>query len=83
MEPGRNDGKPVGSRPTQASANSSRTRIYTLWGALVVYFLIMLNALRYASVVPYQAFIAGAIVNMAIIVSLVMALQRAYKNRGR
>ena len=58
-------------------------RIRVLWVALAAYFLIMLNAFRYVHSVPYQALIVGAVLNMAIIVSLVLALQRAYKSLKR
>jgi len=67
--------------PAASSKDAVVRRRRVLWVGLVVYFLIMLNAFRYVYVVPYQAVIAGSIVNMAIIVCLVQALKRAYQNQ--
>ena len=79
-----NEKKDVNAVPTASSSRDGvvrRRRV--LWVALVVYFLIMFNALRYVYVVPYQAVIAGSLVNMAIIVSLFVALRRTYKSQAK
>jgi uncharacterized integral membrane protein len=78
-----NEKKDANTLPTTSSRDAVVRRIRVLWVALVVYFLIMLNAFRYVYVAPYQAVIAGSIVNMAIIVSLVLALKRAYKSLAK
>ncbi|MGB8323244.1 MAG: hypothetical protein WCE52_09815 [Candidatus Acidiferrum sp.] len=54
-------------------------RIRMLWAGLIVYFLIMLNAVRYAREVPYQILILGGVINLAIIMTMVIAISRAYK----
>ena len=66
--------------PSVPSRDAVVRRIRVLWVALIVYLMIILNAIHYAHSVPYQALIVGGIINMAIVVSLVLALQRAYKN---
>ena len=58
-------------------------RIRALWIGLGLYFIITLNAMRYAKRVPYQAFIAGALVNLAIFVAFIVALKRVYKRLGK
>lgn len=78
-----NDKRDVSTFRAPSSKEAVVRRRRLLWVGLVVYFLIMLNALRYVYVVPYQAIIAGALANMAIIVSLVQALKRAYQNQVR
>jgi len=78
-----NEKKDASTLPADSSRDAVVRRRRVLWVALVVYFLIMLNALRYVYVVPYQAVIAGSVVNMAIIVSLVLALRRTYKSQAR
>ncbi len=62
-----------------SSKNAKTRRIRMLWAGLSVYFLIMLNAFRYAREVPYQILILGGVLNLAIIMTLVNSLSRAYK----
>jgi hypothetical protein len=78
-----NEKKDLGSVSAGQPRDAVIRRIRVLWVALAVYFLIMLNALRYVYVVPYQAVILGSLMNMAIIVALVVALKRAYKSLAR
>ena len=54
-------------------------RARALWIGLVVYFLITLNAFQYAGRIPYQVFVIGALLNVAILLSFVVALTRVYK----
>ena len=54
-------------------------RIRVLWFGLGIYFLVMLNAFRFAYRVPYQILILGGLINFAIIVAIVVSLKRAYR----
>jgi hypothetical protein len=65
------------------SAEVDRRKLRWLWIGLGTYFLIFLNALRYATVVPYQIFILGALINGAVIVTIIMAMRRVYKRLGK
>jgi hypothetical protein len=65
--------------PKGQSRESTVRRIRMLWAGLIVYFLIMLNAVRLAKEVPYQILILGGVINLAIIMTMVIALSRAYK----
>jgi len=58
---------------------SERRKLRWAWVGLGTYFLIFLNAIRYASRVPYQIFILGALLNAAIITVLILAMRRAYR----
>jgi hypothetical protein len=60
----------------QEEIKEDRKRLRMLWAGLTVYFLIMLNAFRYASQVPYQIFILGALINMTIIISIFVAMNK-------
>ncbi len=64
------------------SRKSDSRKLRVLWIGLGMYFLIMLNAFRYASRVPYQIFIVGALFNGAIIVAYVVAMRRVYRRLG-
>ena len=72
------DGKDS-TAPKGESRGTTVRRIRMLWAGLIVYFLIMLNAIRFARVVPYQILILGGVINLAIIMTMVIALSRAYK----
>lgn len=66
---------------TLNESGSDNGRIRWLWIGLGTYFLIFLNAGRYIRVVPYQASIAGALINIGVITAFVVALWKAYRNR--
>lgn len=68
---------------TGSTRQADIRRIRVLWIGLGLYFLIMLNALRYARGVPYQIFILGALVNIAIIVAIIISMRRAYKRLAK
>ncbi len=68
-------------RDTSRKADIRRLRV--LWIGLGMYFLIMLNALRYASLVPYQILIVGGLVNGMVIVAIVVAMRRVYRRVGK
>jgi hypothetical protein len=57
-----------------------RRRRSWLWIGLGIYLITMLNALRYTHRVPYQVFILGALMNLVIIATFIIALTRAYKS---
>jgi hypothetical protein len=63
--------------------SGNRRRVRGLWVGLIAYFMIMINAFRYVHRIPYLAFLAGALVNVAIIAMFVLALRRAYRQIGR
>ena len=54
-------------------------RIRILWVGLGMYVLIALNAIRYVHRLPYSALAAGFLVNAAIIVTILVAIRRAYR----
>jgi hypothetical protein len=64
-------------------STESNSRVKALWLGLVAYFLIFLNAIRYAHRVSYQVFVLGALFNAAFITVIVLSLKRAYKDRSR
>jgi hypothetical protein len=64
---------------TVDSASAERRRIRLYWIGLGTYFLIFLNAIRFANRVPYQVFVLGALLNAAIIVGIFILIRRAYR----
>jgi hypothetical protein len=56
-----------------------RRKLWGLWIGLVAYLVLILFAFRFASSVPYPFLIMGGIFNMAIIISFVVAISRAYQ----
>jgi hypothetical protein len=54
-------------------------RLRILWIGLGLYFLIVLNALRYVHRVPYPIFIAGCGINIGIILAIIVAMRRVYR----
>lgn len=68
---------------SSTSRASDRRRIRVLWIGLVLYFLIMLNALRYAYRVPYQILILGSLVNVAIILAIIVSIRRVYRRLAK
>ena len=70
-----------GSDPSRQAADRRRLKI--LWGGLILYFLILLNSIRYLERVPYQAFIAAGFLNLAIMTSIGLAIRRTYRRLRR
>ncbi len=64
------------SNPSRA-ADSRKMRV--LWIGLVLYFLLLLNAVRYVYVLPYEVVVLGALLNFAIIVTIVVSMRRVYR----
>jgi hypothetical protein len=58
---------------------NDKRRIKLLYVGLGTWFLICLNALRLASRVPYQAFVLGGVINIAVLVTFILALRNAYR----
>lgn len=65
-----------------ANREADRRKLQWLWIGFVLYFFIMLSALRYALAVPYQSLVLGGVLNMAIIISFVVAIRRVYRRMG-
>jgi tetrahydromethanopterin S-methyltransferase subunit C len=63
----------------RAKRKSDLRTLRVLWVGLIMYFLIMLNGLRLADKVPYQALILGSLVNAGIIISGIVAIRRVRK----
>ncbi len=71
--------KEAGEVTPKSAKDADVKRLRVLWMGLGLYFLIMLNAVRYASRVPYQILIIGSLINAAIIVAIVVAIRRVNK----
>jgi hypothetical protein len=64
-------------------AYSTKPRnIRVLWFAAGLYFVFMLIVAQYATKAPYQVLVLGAVLNMAIVLTFVVKLRKAYMNRG-
>jgi hypothetical protein len=53
-----------------------KRKLRMLWAGLAVYFLIMLNAIRLATQIPYQILIVGALINVGVIISIFVAMNK-------
>ena len=62
---------------------ADRRRLKILWAGLAVYFVGMMNAIRFAFRVPYQAVIVGALINAAMIVAFFMAIVKVQRRLNR
>jgi len=58
-------------------------RIRLLWIGFATYFFIFLNAARLAHRVPYQIFVLGALLNIAIVTAIAIFLRRAYRELNK
>jgi hypothetical protein len=63
----------------KSERESDHRKVRVLWAVLIMYFLIMVNAFRYAYKVPYQILILASLVNAAIILSIIVTMRRIYK----
>lgn len=68
---------------SSASRASDRRKIRVLWIGLVLYFLIMLNAFRFAYRVPFQILIIASLVNVAIILAIIVSMRRVYRRLAK
>jgi hypothetical protein len=73
----RADERAVSADPSRNEADHRRLKI--LWGGLILYGLIFLNGFRYLERLPYQALIAGGVVNLAIITVILLEIRRISK----
>ena len=63
-------------------SNADRRSLWALWGGAVLYFLILLNGLRYLWELPFPIVVLGTLLNVTIFTTLVLAIKRAYKGRA-
>src|SRR6266404_1151923 len=70
--------------PEQTVAAEYRPRnVRSLWIAAGLYFIAMLVAIQYATRIPPQFLAPAGILNMAIILTFVVKLRRAYLSRNK
>jgi hypothetical protein len=63
----------------RAMSKTDRRRLWALWGGAGLYFLILLNGLRYLRELPVLTIVLGALFNGAIFTTFVVAIRRIYK----
>ena len=63
----------------KSAREGDHRKVRVLWAVLIMYFLIMVNAFRYAYRVPYQILILASLVNAGIILSIIITMRRIYK----
>ena len=63
----------------RAMSKTDRRRLWALWGGAGLYFLILLNGLRYVGELPVLAIVFGTLLNGAIFTTFVVAIRRVYK----
>jgi hypothetical protein len=71
------------SVPTNVIDYPKRRNVRGLWISAGLYFIVMLIAAQHANRVPYQLFLVGAVLNMAIVFTFVFKLRKAYVNGGK
>ena len=59
--------------------NGDRRQIRILWAGAGLYFLILLNGLRYWGQLPYQVVILGAALNAMILTMFIMTIRKVRK----
>src|SRR5450432_2051003 len=59
--------------------NDDRRQIRILWVGAGLYFLILLNGLRYWGQLPYQVVILGAALNAMILTMFIMTIRKVRK----
>jgi uncharacterized integral membrane protein len=67
------------STPCSAVEEANRadkTKLRVLWAGICLYILIMANALRLTAQLPYQVLVLGGLVNMGIIISMFVAMNK-------
>ena len=63
----------------QEANKADKSKLRVLWAGVCLYVLIMVNALRLAAQVPYQILILGGLVNIGVIVSFFVAINKVRK----
>lgn len=67
-----------------AATTADKKRLNGLWVGFGVYFVIMLFAAQYATRVPYQVLALGGLLNMSIVISFFVAINKVRKRiRGQ
>src|SRR5437899_7513145 len=69
-----------------AETRVDKKRLKALWVGLSVYFVIMVVAFQYATRVPYQILAQGGLLNMTIVISFFVAInkvRRRIRNQGQ
>jgi hypothetical protein len=79
----RTEGKGINLTAAPATTSEAKPQnVRGLWVAAGLYFAAMLVAVQYASKVPHQLSVPGAVLNMAIVLVFVIKLRKAYTNTG-
>jgi hypothetical protein len=73
----------VPSVPPIGTTHAKPRNIRALWVAACLYFFAMLIAVQYATKLPYQLLVLSAVLNMAIVLTFVVKLRKAYMDTGR
>jgi hypothetical protein len=60
----------------EAANKADKTRLRVLWAGVCLYILIMANALRLTAQLPYQVLVLGGLLNMGIIISMFVAMNK-------
>ncbi len=62
-----------------STSDADRRRIRILWAGAGLYFLILLNGLRYFGHLPYQIVILGAVLNAMIFTVFVVTIRKVHR----
>ena len=60
---------------------TDRRRLWALWAGAGLYFLVLLNGLRYVGELPNLAIAFGTLLNVAIFTTFVIAIRRAHTGK--
>jgi hypothetical protein len=63
---------------TEVTTHAKPRNVRALWTAAGLYFCAMVIAVQYATKLPYQLLALGAVLNMAIVLTFVVKLRKAY-----
>jgi hypothetical protein len=79
--PGNTRGEVMGNEKHKESVSIliEQKKIRWYWIGVVTYFLILLNAGRFAYQVRYEVLIIGAILNAVMIIGFVLLLRKSYR----
>jgi hypothetical protein len=66
----------VPSGAVEEANRADKTKLRVLWVGVCLYILIVANSFRLATQLPYQALIVGGLVNMGIIISMFVAMNK-------
>jgi hypothetical protein len=60
----------------QDANKADKSKLRVLWACVCMYVLIMANSLRFATQLPYQILLLGGLLNMGIIISMFVAMNK-------